>query len=274
MSICDQSLIEEAFDFFERQKLTLPSSHSYDFDTLDDPSCKEKGNGQQVDEGIESPNSPMRSVVDLFKKRAAEMGSKDEDKTPDSGVGIEDIVKSFLDSPSSNYYRPSEEPEPWDLTQLNIEASVISLNSKVKVLCGQGAEIEHHSLRPTTITRVHSVHNHTTTPLIRNHTASEGGIHWRKSLREDSSSFKITLPPPLPPPPTNNNFGGLDHNMTDWSEELRSSVKKLRLAMDGLLKTSRLAHSIFRLQENNDKSQMGYIVKYRRDICFSHAVSP
>jgi hypothetical protein len=60
-----------------------------------------------------------------------------EDKTPDSGVGIDEIVKSFLDSPSSNYYRPSEEPEPWDLTQLNIEASVISLNSKVKALCGQ-----------------------------------------------------------------------------------------------------------------------------------------
>ncbi|XP_017302160.2 LOW QUALITY PROTEIN: type I inositol 3,4-bisphosphate 4-phosphatase-like [Diaphorina citri] len=52
-------------------------------------------------------------------------------------------VRKFLDtqemcsSPSANYYRPSEEPEPWDLTQLNIEASVMCLVSKVKFLCGR-----------------------------------------------------------------------------------------------------------------------------------------
>lgn len=40
-------------------------------------------------------------------------------------------------SPSANYYRPTEEPEPLDLTQLNIEASVMCLVSKVKFLCGR-----------------------------------------------------------------------------------------------------------------------------------------
>lgn len=50
---------------------------------------------------------------------------------------------SFLDakimssSPSANYYRPTEEPEPLDLTQLNIEASVMCLVSKIKFLCGR-----------------------------------------------------------------------------------------------------------------------------------------
>lgn len=39
--------------------------------------------------------------------------------------------------PSANYYRPTEEPEPLDLTQLNIEASVMCLVSKVKFLCGR-----------------------------------------------------------------------------------------------------------------------------------------
>lgn len=48
--------------------------------------------------------------------------------------------KLFLDtqvmcnSPSANYYKPTDEPEPWDLTQLNIEASVMCLVSKVSFL--------------------------------------------------------------------------------------------------------------------------------------------
>lgn len=54
-----------------------------------------------------------------------------------------DPCKRFLDtqkmcnSPSANYYKPTDEPEPWDLTQLNIEASVMCLVSKVKFLCGR-----------------------------------------------------------------------------------------------------------------------------------------
>lgn len=58
--------------------------------------------------------------------------------------GVEcDVGKRFLDtqvmcsSPSANYYKPTDEPEPWDLTQLNIEASVMCLVSKVKFLCGR-----------------------------------------------------------------------------------------------------------------------------------------
>lgn len=54
-----------------------------------------------------------------------------------------EIGRKFLDthamcsSPSANYYKPTDEPEPWDLTQLNIEASVMCLVSKVKFLCGR-----------------------------------------------------------------------------------------------------------------------------------------
>ncbi|CAG7715934.1 unnamed protein product [Allacma fusca] len=291
LSICDQSLIEEAFEFLEHQKLTLPTSTSLDFDTIEE-------HYRQVDEGIDTPNSPIRSVVEMFKKRTEAGSVKDEDRTPDSGLGIEDIVKSFLDSPSSNYYRPSEEPEPWDLTQLNIEASVISLNSKVKVLCGVGANIQSNFLRPSnSVQRYHSVHSHTnnaSSPKVE--TRRTQVAQWRKSMREETSQEKekaISLAPlSLPVPiissvyphqngfdrqhtnPTNNNMmiTELSHT-SDWSEELRASVKKLRMAMDGLLKTSRLAHSIFRLQENNEKAQLGYIVKYRRDVCFSHALT-
>lgn len=54
-----------------------------------------------------------------------------------------EMCRKFLDthamcsSPSANYYKPTDEPEPWDLTQLNIEASVMCLVSKVKFLCGK-----------------------------------------------------------------------------------------------------------------------------------------
>jgi hypothetical protein len=43
----------------------------------------------------------------------------------------------MCNSPTANYYKPTDEPEPWDLTQLNIEASMMCLVSKVKFLCGR-----------------------------------------------------------------------------------------------------------------------------------------
>lgn len=70
-----------------------------------------------------------------------DVGTEEEDK--DGVKGDIDLSKRFLDtqkmcnSPSANYYKPTDEPEPWDLTQLNIEASVMCLVSKVKFLCGR-----------------------------------------------------------------------------------------------------------------------------------------
>lgn len=46
-------------------------------------------------------------------------------------------TNAMCNSPSANYYKPTDEPEPWDITQLNIEASVMCLVSKVKFLCGR-----------------------------------------------------------------------------------------------------------------------------------------
>lgn len=50
-------------------------------------------------------------------------------------------------------------------------------------------------------------------------------------------------------------------------------MKKLRQAMDGLLKTARLTHSVFRVQEDPKMAQRACNVRYRRDVCFSQAVS-
>lgn len=67
---------------------------------------------------------------------------------------------------------------------------------------------------------------------------------------------------------------GLDLNkISDWAAELRPSMRKLRQAMDGLLKTARLTHSVFRVQEDPKAAQRVCNVRYRRDVCFSQAVS-
>lgn len=48
-------------------------------------------------------------------------------KTGKQEFDLNTISNSCLD----NWYHCSDEPEPWDLTQLNIEASVMCLVSKV-----------------------------------------------------------------------------------------------------------------------------------------------
>jgi inositol polyphosphate-4-phosphatase len=66
---------------------------------------------------------------------------------------------------------------------------------------------------------------------------------------------------------------GLDLSLTtDWASELRPSMKKLRQAMDGLLKTARLMHSVQRLHQDTKKITSNLAISYRRDVCFSQAV--
>jgi inositol polyphosphate-4-phosphatase len=67
---------------------------------------------------------------------------------------------------------------------------------------------------------------------------------------------------------------GLDFaSIVDWTNELKPSMKKLRQAMDGLLKTARLTHSVFRVQEDAKNAQRICNIRYRRDVCFSQAVN-
>jgi inositol polyphosphate-4-phosphatase len=67
---------------------------------------------------------------------------------------------------------------------------------------------------------------------------------------------------------------GLDLSQTtDWASELRPSMKKLRQAMDGLLKTARLIHSVQRLHQDTKKITSNLSIMFRRDVCFSQAVN-
>lgn len=92
-------------------------------------------------------DDPKQTEMEAGDESAQRSGDNDrkenyEDEREDLRSDV-DPCRRFLDtqkmcnSPSANYYKPTDEPEPWDLTQLNIEASVMCLVSKVKFLCGR-----------------------------------------------------------------------------------------------------------------------------------------
>uniref|UniRef100_A0A146L0V0 Type II inositol 3,4-bisphosphate 4-phosphatase n=1 Tax=Lygus hesperus TaxID=30085 RepID=A0A146L0V0_LYGHE len=211
------------------------------------------------DEGTEEETTPMAQISN----------GHDSEKS-----------RMFLDthamcsSPSANYYKPTDEPEPWDLTQLNIEASVMCLVSKVKFLCGRCSS-----------------------PAVRLRNAQRG-IGRSQSFRSELCAQQqeaVIFQPITKENKLNSRTNSDDNisqavesatavrnkfteglelcNITDWTRELRPSMKKLRQAMDGLLKTARLTHSVFRLQEDKKAAQRSCNVRYRRHVCFSHALT-
>lgn len=196
------------------------------------------------------------------------LANSDESKSLEPEPG-----KLFLDthvmcsSPSANYYKPTDEPEPWDLTQLNIEASVMCLVSKVKFLCGRcGSPAvrlrqNQKSTKRSIITNQPGV---TSKKEMSNHELCKEG---EAVTRAVNCVTKVVR--------NGNKFtDGLDLNkIVDWAAELRPAMRKLRHAMDGLLKTARLTHSVFRVQEDPKAAQRVCNVQYRRDVCFSQAVS-
>lgn len=50
-------------------------------------------------------------------------------------------------------------------------------------------------------------------------------------------------------------------------------MRKLRHAMDGLLKTARLMHSVQRLQQDMRRISHNLEIMYRRDVCFSQSLT-
>ncbi|XP_022917406.2 inositol polyphosphate-4-phosphatase type I A isoform X1 [Onthophagus taurus] len=166
--------------------------------------------------------------------------------------------KLFLDthvmcsSPSANYYKPTDEPEPWDITQLNIEASVMCLVSKVKFLCGRCGS-------PAVRLRQNQRSKKPINNLISNQDKIES--------KNDNPINKVMK--------NGNKFtDGLDlTKINDWAAELRPAMRKLRQAMDGLLKTARLTHSVFRVQDDPKAAQRVCNVQYRRDVCFSQSLT-
>lgn len=253
-----------------------------------------------------------------------------EDRSLGMSNGFDcDLGRRFLDtqamcsSPSANYYKPTDEPEPWDLTQLNIEASVMCLVSKVKFLCGRcGSPAVRLRSSQRGMGRSRSfrggLSNQTTADESSGRNSvvtvqpmsTNGGSnilntsdHIEKKAKENtededrrlesiglsadmSSDDMINKAVDTVQKAVNGAVGrngstvrnkfteGLDFaSIVDWTCELRPSMRKLRQAMDGLLKTARLTHSVFRVQEDGRAAQRACNVRYRRDVCFSQAVS-
>lgn len=182
-----------------------------------------------------------------------------------------DTGKMFLDtqvmctSPSANYYKPTDEPEPWDLTQLNIEASVMCLVSKVKFLCGRCG---------SPAVRLRSDQRASSKSVITSQPSTKIEINGEKVNNQDKAVYKAVDSVTKMVRNGNKFTDGLDINkIIDWAAELRPSMRKLRQAMDGLLKTARLTHSVFRVQEDPRAAQRVCNVRYRRDVCFSQALT-
>ncbi|KAJ1524750.1 hypothetical protein ONE63_009629 [Megalurothrips usitatus] len=176
-------------------------------------------------------------------------------------------TRAMCSSPSANYYKPTEEPEPWDLTQLNIEASVMCLVSKVKFLCGRCSSPAVRLRSSGAVTRSHS--------LRGGMSQSQEGRNTADSKQQSHASEHSNGEAAPGPPKVRNKFTeGLDlGTMSDWVAELRPSMRKLRTAMDGLLKTARLMHSAFRTRQDPRAAQKECNVRYRRDVCFSQALT-
>ena len=266
----------------------------------------------------DSEDSPKSSVN---KEHSEEDEVSDgEEKSVGMSNGFDcDLGKRFLDtqamcsSPSANYYKPTDEPEPWDLTQLNIEASVMCLVSKVKFLCGRcgSPAVRLRSSRSRSfrggLSNQAIQDNAKDSVVTVQPTSTNGGSissvdisekSMKDKLEEEacrlesiglsanmSSDDVINKAVDTVQKAVNGAVGkngstvrnkfteGLDFaSIVDWTCELRPSMRKLRQAMDGLLKTARLTHSVFRVQEDGRAAQRACNVRYRRDVCFSQAV--
>ncbi|XP_070506535.1 inositol polyphosphate-4-phosphatase type I A isoform X2 [Chironomus tepperi] len=198
---------------------------------------------------------------------------------------------AFLDTKamtSSDFYRPSEEPEPLDLTQLNIEASVMCLVSKVKFLCGRCGSPAVRLRQPRnsiSSLKRDSMNNDVVTsqPISENGNINSSSITLtngsKLSNNMPSKDLNLALTEAVGEVTRKVKKGnkftdGLDlSSTTDWASELRPSMKKLRQAMDGLLKTARLIHSVQRLHQDTKKITSNLAIMYRRDVCFSQALT-
>ncbi|KAK0077637.1 hypothetical protein PV325_003652 [Microctonus aethiopoides] len=276
------------------------------------------------DDAKETTNISKDEPIDANNDNANNIGDDEEDdeeknreheKNTTGNVIERDLGKRFLDtqkmcnSPSANYYKPTDEPEPWDLTQLNIEASVMCLVSKVKFLCGRCSSpavrlrnkngLAHsQTLRSclpgnrvmsnvVTIQPKTDVRCEESSKLLENDASNSTARQNNFDIDDEVTitSFAkakdvcqavdtMTQMIKINSRQRNKFTEGLDFaSIVDWTSELRPSMKKLRQAMDGLLKTARLTHSVFRVQEDAKIAQRSCNVRYRRDVCFSQALT-
>ena len=224
----------------------------------------ESGNSLSDGKPIENDPVPIKPPSEEDKKtKTANQECVDEniaDMKCDQGI--------VSDNETSPHYRTGDEPEPIELTHLNIEAAMMCLASKVRAVSGKANSPtlsnrtfrfkELDSLKRTVSLKAQESSFH----LIENGDTSCKDSH--SDAEMESSGFKI---PDVPKP----NNGS--EEIADWAAEVRPSMRKLRQGMDSLLKTSRLMCSVLKLQQLQEAVKLTHEVKHRRDVCFSQALT-
>ncbi|XP_064481343.1 inositol polyphosphate-4-phosphatase type I A-like [Ornithodoros turicata] len=61
--------------------------------------------------------------------------------------------------------------------------------------------------------------------------------------------------------------------LSPWAAELMPSIRKLRQAAGCLQRVARLTYALHSLKEPPQAAALSYAVRYRRDVCFSHALT-
>lgn len=142
-------------------------------------------NCMETNQNVDNGNNPVNETIANTKSE------NNEEREEEIKIDI-DPCKRFLDtqkmcnSPSANYYKPTDEPEPWDLTQLNIEASVMCLVSKVKFLCGRCSSPAVRLRNKNVVGRSHSLKG--CIPNNRNKNAQVVTIQPKNDIKNDESS--------------------------------------------------------------------------------------
>lgn len=138
-------------------------------------------------------------------------------------------TKMMSTSPSANYYRPTEEPEPLDLTQLNIEASVMCLVSKIKFLCGRCGSPAIRLRHPKgTMMKRSGFINHPVPDVLDNGNSQQAVFQCDETTKEEISGGGGSSP--------NGNTNGLNLDLTHVAIE-NEPVKKGNKFTDGMCQT-------------------------------------
>lgn len=214
-------------------------------DLTEESSEEEEEDVNQGDEGIEKETSMVTTTPTVPPEPTPTPekvdDQNDKEKTQDQGL--------MTDSPGGLHYQAGDEPEPIDLTHLNIEAAMMCLAGKVRLLCGR-AESPSLCSRTFRFRELDGTNLKLKQPHLQVERHFSIGDVPKKPI-QDQEKVKIS----------------------DWASELRPSMTKLRQGMDSLCKTARLVCSVLRLQQTQDAVSLCHAIKYRRDVCFSQAIT-
>ena len=172
--------------------------------------------------------SDEESAEETINSKQDNMNSSPEMK--DSEKKTKDDQGIMHDSPSGLHYRAGDEPEPIDLTRLNIEAAMMCLASKVRLISGK-------SDSPSMSSRTFRFKEVDSRASSNKSSASETPC---KSETDKNSTILNTSISTIVAKTPKREIGNLEDPVYQWANELRPSMRKLRQGMDSLCKTARL----------------------------------